>query len=57
MKNKYKIFDKKTLDTMIIELDITKCERSFKEILLLIQKIEEKELNKKDLEVKDIYFK
>lgn len=57
LKNKYKIFGNKHLNTMTIEIDITKSEQSFKQILLLIQKLEEKELLKNDLEIKDIYFK
>lgn len=57
LKNKYKIFGNKHLSTMTIEIDITKSEQSFKQILLLIQKLEEKELLKNDLEIKDIYFK
>lgn len=57
MNKKYKIFENKKLETMVIEIDITKCEYSFREIMKFIEKLEEKELNKKDLEVKDIFFK
>jgi len=57
MKEKYKIFEKGTLKNMVIEIDITKTEQNFKELLNLIQKLEEKELLKDNLEVKDIYFK
>ena len=57
MKNKFKIFENKKLDTMIIEIDITKCENNFREILKFIEQLEEKELIKKDLEIKDLYFK
>jgi hypothetical protein len=56
MKDKYKVFDKK-LTTMVLEIDITKCEKSFKEIMKLIQALENQELSDNDLEVKDIYFK
>lgn len=57
MNNKYKKFEKKHLDTMIIELDISKCEKSFREIMKLISVLEKQKLNTNDLEVKDIYFK
>lgn len=56
-ENKYKIFENKNLETMVIEIDITKCEKSFKEIMNLIQALENQELSDNDLEVKDIYFK
>lgn len=51
-----KYLDRK-LETMVIEIDITKCEKSFKEIMNLIQALENQELADNDLEVKDIYFK
>jgi hypothetical protein len=57
MKNKYKIFENKKLETMVIEIDITKCDKSFRQILNLIQQLENAELSDNDLEVKDIYFK
>lgn len=57
MNKKYKIFENKKLETMVIEIDITKCEYNFREVMKFIEKLEEKELNKKDLEVKDIFFK
>ena len=56
MEDKYKVFDKK-LTTMVLEIDITKCEKSFKEIMNLIQALENQELSNNDLEIKDIYFK
>ena len=56
MEEKYKVFDKK-LTTMVLEIDITKCEKSFKEILKLIQALEKQELSGNDLEIKDVYFK
>lgn len=48
---------KKYLDTMVIEIDITKCEKNFKKVLKLIQQLEEEKLIKNDLKIKDIYFK
>ena len=57
MNKKYKMFENKKLETMVIEIDITKCEYNFREIMKFIEKLEEKELNKKDLEIKDIFFK
>lgn len=57
MNNKYKKFLNKKLTTMILEIDITKCEKSFEEILKLISALENQELSENDLEVKDIYFK
>ena len=56
-KEKYKIFENKHLTTMILEIDITKCEKTFKQLLNLIQKLENVELSDNDLEIKDIYFK
>ena len=47
----------KKLTTMIIELDLTKCEKSFKQIIDMIQQLENTELADNNLEVKDIYFK
>lgn len=57
MEEKYKIFQNKKLETMVVEIDITKTEDTFRELLYLIQKIEEEKLIKEKLEVKDIYFK
>ena len=57
MKDKYKDFENKKLETMVIEIDITKCEKSFREILKMISALEQQELSDNDLEVKDIYFK
>ena len=57
MDKKYKEFEKKKLNTMIIEIDISKCEKSFREIMKLISALEQQELSDNDLEVKDIYFK
>lgn len=57
MKKKYKIFENKHLTTMILEIDITKCEKTFKQLLNLIQQLENVELSDNDLEIKDIYFK
>lgn len=51
MEEKYKVFDKK-LTTMVLEIDITKCEKSFNEIMKLIQAL----LSDNDLEIKNIYF-
>lgn len=45
------------LTTMILEIDITKCEKSIKEIMKLISALEQQELSDNDLKVKDIYFK
>lgn len=45
------------LKTMVIEIDITKCEKSFKKIMDLIQELENQELADNNLEIKDIYFK
>lgn len=57
MENKYKIFENKKLETMVIEIDITKCNMSFRKILNMIQQLESAELSDNNLEVKDIYFK
>lgn len=57
MKEKYKIFENKYLTTMVLEIDITKCEKTFKQLLSLIQQLENVELSDNDLEIKDIYFK
>lgn len=57
MENKYKVFENKKLETMVIEIDITKCDKSFKQILDMIQQLENAELSDNNLEVKDIYFK
>lgn len=55
--DKYKIFENKKLDTMIVELDITKTNLNFRELLKLISSLEQVELSENNLEVKDIYFK
>ena len=55
--NKYEDFVNKSLSTMVVEIDITKCEKSFRQILDLIQQLECAELSDNDLEIKDIYFK
>jgi len=57
MKEKYKIFENKNLETMVIEIDITKTNKNFRELLKLISALEQQELSDNDLEVKDIYFK
>lgn len=57
MKEKYKDFENKKLTTMVLEIDITKCEKSFREIMKLISSLEQQELSDNDLEVKDIYWK
>ena len=57
MNKKYKDFEKKHLTTMVVEIDITKCEKNFREIMKLISALEQQELSDNDLEVKDIYFK
>jgi len=57
MNKKYKDFEKKHLTTMVVEIDITKCEKNFREIMKLISVLEQQELSDNDLEVKDIYFK
>ena len=57
MKEKYKIFENGKLTTMVIEIDITKTDKNFKQLLQLIQQLECVELSDNDLEVKDIYFK
>lgn len=57
MEKKYKDFLENKLTTMVIELDITKTELSFKKLLKLISALEQCELSDNDLEVKDIYFK
>ena len=57
MEKKYNNFKQKTLTTMVLEIDITKCEKSFNEIMKLISSLEQQELSDNDLEVKDIYFK
>lgn len=57
MNNKYKDFEKKKLTTMVLEIDITKCEKSFRELMKLISSLEQQELSDNDLEVKDIYWK
>lgn len=57
MEKKYENFVNKSLSTMVVEIDLTKCEKSFRQILDLIQQLECAELNDNDLEVKDVYFK
>lgn len=57
MNKKYKDFEKKYLTTMVVEIDITKCEKNFREIMKLISVLEQQELSDNDLEVKGIYFK
>lgn len=57
MDKKYKIFENKKLETMVIEIDITKTDKNFRELLKLISSLEQVELSDADLEVKDIYFK
>ena len=57
MKEKYKIFENKKLETMVVEIDITKTDLSFKKLLQLVSALEQAELSDNDLEVKDIYFK
>ena len=57
MENKYKIFENKKLETMVIEIDITKTDKNFKQLLDMIQQLESAELSDNNLEVKDIYFK
>ena len=57
MENKYKVFENKKLETMVVEIDITKCDKSFRQILDMIQQLENAELSDNNLEVKDIYFK
>ena len=52
----YRVENKK-LTTMVLEIDITKCNKSIREIMKLIQALEGQELTDNDLEVKDIYFK
>ena len=56
-KDKYKIFENGKLTTMVVEIDITKCDKNFRQLLDLIQQLENVELSDNDLEVKDIYFK
>lgn len=55
--NKYENFINKPLSTMVIEIDLTKTEKNFGELLDLIQQLECAELSDNNLEVKDIYFK
>lgn len=57
MNKKYKDFESKKLTTMVLEIDITKCEKSFREIMKLISSLEQQELSDNDLEIKDIYWK
>ena len=57
LNDKYKVFENGKLSTMVVEIDITKCEKSFRQILDLIQQLECAELSDNDLEVKDVYFK
>ena len=45
------------LTTMVLEIDITKCGKSIKEIMKLISSLEQQELSDNDLKVKNIYFK
>ena len=57
MEEKYKKFERKHLTTMVLEIDITKCQKSLRDIIKMISALEQKELSDNDLEVKDIYFK
>lgn len=45
------------LSTMIIEIDISKTKKSSRQVLDLIQQLENAEFSDYDLEIKDIYFK
>lgn len=49
--------ENKHLTTMVLEIDITKCEKSFSEIMKLISSLEQQELSNNDLTIKDIYWK
>lgn len=46
---------KEYLDTIVIELDITKCKKTIKETMELVNALEKFSAN--DLKVKKIYFK
>lgn len=45
------------LKTMVIEIDITKTDKSFKDLLITLLDIEDIKLSEDNLEIKDIYFK
>lgn len=55
-KNLQKMLEK-NLTTLIIELDITKCKKSMRQVIDLIQQLENGELTDNDLSIKDLYFK
>ena len=48
---------KSKLETMIIEIDITKCNKTMEEIFKKINELEKEDLSKINLDVKDVYFK
>lgn len=54
---KYKEFENKKLTTLVVEIDITKTDMSFRQITDMISSLEQQELTDNDLEVKDIYWK
>ena len=54
--NLKKKLDKK-LTTLILEIDITKSEKSITNIIEMLQQLENGELADNDLTIKDLYFK
>ena len=57
MNAKINKFLNRKLKTMVIEIDITKTNKSFKDLLITLLNIEDIKLSEDNLEIKDIYFK
>ena len=57
MNAKINNFLNRKLKTMVIEIDITKTDKSFKDLLITLLNIEDIKLSEDNLEIKDIYFK
>lgn len=55
-KNLKKLLDKK-LTTLIVEIDITKTNKTMQQIVDMFQQLENGELTNNDLTIKDLYFK
>lgn len=50
-------FENKKITTMVLEIDITKSDKTFRELYKIISALEQQELSDINLEVKDVYFK
>lgn len=57
MDKKYRQFMNKGLTTLVLEIDITKTDKNFREIMKIVSALEQQELSDNDLEIKDLYWK